>query len=106
MMLPRMAIVPVVALVLISAVGCRTMTGRTAGDYIDDKVITTQVKARLAGAEAASLTRVDVDTQNGTVYLNGSVETPEQKLRAERIAHSQEGVKRVVNNLQVTQPRR
>jgi hyperosmotically inducible periplasmic protein len=44
---------------------------------------------------------VDVDTNNGTVYLNGTVETPDQKTRAEQLAWQAKGVKSVVNNLQV-----
>jgi osmotically-inducible protein OsmY len=85
--------------------GCGTMTGRTTGQVIDDTAITSQVKARLAGAEAETLTRIDVDTTNGVVYLNGVVEDATMKTRAEQIARSQEGVTRVVNNLQVARPR-
>ena len=44
---------------------------------------------------------MDVDTNNGTVYLNGTVETPEQKVQAEQLAWQAGGVKAVVNNLQV-----
>ena len=51
--------------------------------------------------KASNLTRVDVDTNNGTVYLNGTVESPEQKSRAEQLAWQASGVKTVVNNLQV-----
>ena len=55
----------------------------------------------LVADKAANLTRVDVDTNNGTVYLNGTVETTEQKARAEQLAGQASGVKAVVNNLQV-----
>jgi hyperosmotically inducible protein len=44
---------------------------------------------------------VDVDTNNGTVYLIGTVDSPEQKTRAEQLAWQASGVKSVVNNLQV-----
>jgi hyperosmotically inducible periplasmic protein len=60
------------------------------------------VKTKLVGDKAANLTRVDVDTNNGTVYLNGTVDTPEQKARAEQLAWQAKGVKSVVNNLQVS----
>jgi hyperosmotically inducible periplasmic protein len=59
------------------------------------------VKSRLVADKPANLTRVDVDTNNGTVYLNGTVETPEQKSRAEQLAWLAKRVKSVVNNLQV-----
>jgi osmotically-inducible protein OsmY len=42
-----------------------------------------------------------VDTDNATVYLNGTVETVEQKVRAEELAREVRGVKTVVNNLQI-----
>jgi osmotically-inducible protein OsmY len=90
-------------LVLLTALtaGCQSMTGKSAGQNIDDTTITTSVKAKLVGDKAANLTRVDVDTNNGVVSLNGVVTTPEQKLRAEKLAMEASGVRRVVNNLQV-----
>jgi hyperosmotically inducible protein len=59
------------------------------------------VKSKLVADKAANLTRVDVDTNNGTVYLNGTVDTAEQKAKAEQLAWQAGGVKSVVNNLQV-----
>jgi hyperosmotically inducible protein len=81
--------------------GCRAMTGKSAGTNVDDASITANVKSRLVAEKASNLTRVDVDTNNGTVYLNGTVETPEQKAKAEQLAWQAKGVKSVVNNLQV-----
>jgi osmotically-inducible protein OsmY len=51
--------------------------------------------------KAANLTRVDVDTNNGVVYLNGTVDSSAQKGRAEELARRVNGVAKVVNNLQV-----
>jgi hyperosmotically inducible protein len=91
-----------VLLVLVSIMaGCQSMTGKSAGTNIDDATITASVKAKLVGEKASNLTRVDVDTNNGTVYLNGTVESAEQKSRAEQLAWQASGVKTVVNNLQV-----
>lgn len=81
--------------------GCQTVTGKTAGQTVDDASITASVKSKLVADRAANLTRVDVDTNSGTVYLNGTVETAEQKARAEQLAWQAQGVKGVVNNLQV-----
>lgn len=95
----------VVALAVISAVtvlaGCQSMTGKTAGQTVDDATITAAVKSKLVADKAANLTRVDVDTNNGTVYLNGTVDDATQKTRAEQLAWEASGVKNVVNNLQV-----
>lgn len=91
----------VVAVILSLLSGCRAMTGKSTGQTVDDAGITASVKSKLVADKAANLTRVDVDTNNGTVYLNGTVETPEQKTRAEQLAWQASGVKAVVNNLQV-----
>ena len=89
-------------LVLVLAAGaCQSMTGKTAGQNVDDASITASVKSKLVADKAANLTRVDVDTNDGTVYLNGTVDSPEQKAKAEQLAWQAQGVKSVVNNLQV-----
>lgn len=88
----------VIALVLL---GCQALTGKTAGQNIDDAAITASVKSQLVADKAANLTRIDVDTNNGVVYLNGTVESSEQRARAEQLARRVDGVKKVVNNLQV-----
>jgi hyperosmotically inducible protein len=87
--------------VLLFGAGCQAMTGKTAGENVDDASITARVKAKLVAEKAANLTRVDVDTTNRTVYLNGVVQSPEERTRAEELASSVSGVKQVVNNLQV-----
>lgn len=87
--------------IVVIAAGCRGMTGRTTGQATDDASVTASVKSRLVAERAANLTRVDVDTTNGTVYLNGTVASAEQKSRAEQLAWQATGVKNVVNNLQV-----
>ena len=94
-------LVAVVLTVFALVSGCRTLTGKSAGQNIDDASITASVKVKLVADKATNLTRVDVDTNNGTVYLNGSVDSPEQKARAEQLAWQASGVKSVVNNLQV-----
>lgn|ERR671922_1131693 len=81
--------------------GCQAMTGRTAGQNVDDSNTTAAVKTRLAQDKISTLTRIDVDTNDGVVALNGTVESAEQRARAEQIARGVGGVKRVINNLQV-----
>ena len=89
-------------LVLVMATAaCESMTGKSAGKNFDDATITASVKSKLVADRAANLTRVDVDTNSGTVYLNGTVDSPEQKARAEQLARQAQGVNSVVNNLQV-----
>jgi len=77
------------------------MTGESAGQNVDDSTITASVKTKLAADKLATLTRVDVDTTNQVVSLNGIVETQQQKQRAEELARQVSGVKAVKNNLQI-----
>jgi hyperosmotically inducible protein len=88
-------------LLALSLLGCTQMTGKTAGENVDDATVTSAVKSQLVMDKAANLTRVDVDTNRGIVYLNGTVESSEQKQRAEDLAERVKGVTKVVNNLQV-----
>jgi hyperosmotically inducible periplasmic protein len=83
------------------ASGCTAMTGQTAGENVDDATITAAVKSKLVADKVANLTRIDVDTTNKVVSLNGVVETPEQKARAQQIASQVSGVRDVKNNLQI-----
>lgn len=90
-------------LVLLVAVtaGCTAMTGKTAGQNVDDATITASVKGKLAGEKAATLTKIDVDTNKGTVYLTGNVENAAMKARATQLAREVSGVREVVNNLKI-----
>jgi hyperosmotically inducible periplasmic protein len=87
--------------VLLIVTGCTAMTGQTAGENVDDATISATVKSKLVADKAANLTRIDVDTTNKVVSLNGVVETPEQKTRAQQIASQVSGVRDVKNNLQI-----
>ena len=87
--------------VLFVMTGCQAMTGQTMGENIDDSYITGAVKTQLASDKLVSLTRVEVETNNGVVYLTGQVQTAEQRSHIGSLASQVKGVKRVVNNLQV-----
>ena len=80
---------------------CETTHGQTAGKYMDDAAITSSVKSKLVGDKFANLTRVDVETTNGTVHLLGIVENADQKFRAGKLATQVAGVKRVDNDLEI-----
>ena len=91
-----------VALVLLVAAstGC-SLAGRTLGTYVDDQTVTAAVKMGLARKEPRTVTRVNVDTFGGTVYLTGEVASAIQKSDAEIAAWKVEGVTQVVNDLTV-----
>ena len=87
--------------ILLSATRCTSMTGQTAGQYVDDSTITASVKAKLAADKLADLTRIEVNTTNHVVSLTGIVESADQKQRAEQLAMQVGSVRRVENDLQV-----
>jgi hyperosmotically inducible periplasmic protein len=97
----RLKISSIVLATLLVVSGCTSMTGQTAGQYVDDSTITASVKAKLVGDKTANLTRIEVDTTNQVVTLNGIVESADQKAKAEQLTREIGGVKSVKNNLQV-----
>jgi hyperosmotically inducible protein len=99
MTVKRMAAAGILVLAL---TGCQAMTGKTAGRNVDDAAITASVKSTLVADKAANLTRIDVDTNNGVVSLNGVVDSAQQRSRAEDLARRVEGVRGVNNNLQIS----
>jgi hyperosmotically inducible protein len=79
-------------------------TGRTVGERVDDAKITTNVKAKLGADSVKNLVKVDVDTQDGVVRLQGTVPTAADKAEAERLARGVNGVRDVMNDLRVEAP--
>jgi hyperosmotically inducible periplasmic protein len=76
----------------------------TAGEYIDDSVITAKVKAAILGSSWLSASHIDVTTVKGVVKLNGTVDTEQNIAKAIEVARSQENVKAVETNLTVSVP--
>lgn len=78
--------------------------GQTAGDYVDDAMITTKVKAAIINTPKLSVFGIDVETHQGVVQLNGFVDSQEDITAATEAAQRVEGVKSVKNNLQLKNP--
>ena len=87
-------------LLFAASAGC-SLAGRTLGTYVDDQSVTAAVKMSLARKEPRTVTRVNVDTFQGTVYLSGEVADSIQKSDAEISAWRVDGVTQVVNDLKV-----
>lgn len=82
--------------------GCAgTRLSKSTGEYIDDAALTAKVKAELFRDPIVSGMQVNVDTYKGIVQLNGFVDTPQEKARAEQIARNVPGVSGVQNKLSV-----
>jgi hyperosmotically inducible periplasmic protein len=90
------------ALALLAASGCAVTRGQeTTGAYIDDSVITTQVKSRFVDSKEVDAAAISVETLNGTVMLSGFAKNATEKNTAEAIARKVNGVKSVKNEIAV-----
>jgi hyperosmotically inducible protein len=90
----------VVLLILITLVACAsTRTHESAGEYVDDSVITTKVKTLLANDDFFKSFQISVETYKGIVQLSGFVNSQQAVDKAGQIARSVQGVNSVKNNL-------
>ena len=78
-----------------------TSKQESAGEYIDDSVITTKVKALLAEDDFLKSFQISVETYKGTVQLSGFVGSQNAVDKAVQIARGVKGVKSVKNSLVV-----
>lgn len=74
---------------------------RTVGDTIDDASITASVKVALAFERGVKATEINVDTRGGTVTLSGTVGTEAERQLARKVAEDVDGVKEILNRLEV-----
>lgn len=74
---------------------------KSAGELMDDTVITTKVKAALLQDPGTSGLQIGVETWIGGVQLSGSVDSVDEKQRAKEIAERVDGVIAVDNALLV-----
>jgi hypothetical protein len=66
-----------------------------------DATITAKIKTALVAAPGVPSLQIDVNTLDGIVRLEGRVDSPQARERAEAIAQSVGGVRSVENNLDV-----
>ncbi len=97
----KLSMIGIAASLMLGGAMAANAEDSSAGRVVDDSAITTKVKAALVGENDVSALKVHVKTYEGTVQLNGRVETAEQKAAAEAAASKVEGVKSVKNNLSV-----
>ena len=96
-----------IALAILTAVtlgtsGCAVWRGQTdVGSYVDDRAISTSVKAKLLEDKSTGGMSINVDALNGTVSLSGFAKTQNEKDMAGRIAANTKGVREVRNNVAV-----
>jgi hyperosmotically inducible periplasmic protein len=82
---------------------CASMTGRTAGEIVDDSVITTAINGKIIQDPDLSYLKVNVNSTNGNVVLTGFVPNREAEERLIGIARDTRGVKSVESELKIQQ---
>jgi osmotically-inducible protein OsmY len=81
-------------------VGCAgSKTRESTGEYFDDAVLSSKVRASLLGDPKIKLLQISVETFKGVVQLSGFVNTAEAATRAVDLARRVRGVKQVNNSL-------
>jgi len=100
----------ILAGVLTATVGCAstsknedtsTSKKESAGEYIDDSVITTKVKAAVLKEPTLKSAEINVETYKGVVQLSGFVNSKADIDKAVEIARSIKGVTSVKNDMRL-----
>ncbi len=90
------------ALMLTTVVGCASTDKReSVGEYVDDTVITTAVKAAIVNEPALKVSEINVETFKGVVQLSGFVASADSVATASTVARSVKGVKSVKNDIRL-----
>jgi len=90
------------AVTLVSVVGCAsTSTQEGTGEYVDDAVITTKVKAAIFNEPTLKSAEINVETFKGAVQLSGFVNSQADINKAVEVTRSVKGVTSVKNNMRL-----
>jgi osmotically-inducible protein OsmY len=87
------------AAALATIVGCAgTAQKSSTGEYIDDTLITTKVKAAVLDEPTLKSSEINVETFKGVVQLSGFVSSSADQAKATEVAKSVKGVTSVKND--------
>jgi hyperosmotically inducible protein len=90
------------AVTLVSIVGCAsTPKQEGTGEYIDDTVITTKVKAAILNEPTLKVAEINVETYKGAVQLSGFVSSQTAASTAVQLARGIGGVKSVKDDMRL-----
>jgi osmotically-inducible protein OsmY len=88
--------------VLCSLAACASTANREGtGEFVDDAVITTKVKAAIFNEPMLKSTEISVNTFKGQVQLSGALRSAAAIAKAVEVARSIGGVKSVKNDMHV-----
>ncbi len=89
-------------LTLLTVAGCAsTEKHEGAGEYVDDSVITTKVKAAIFNEPTLKSAEINVETFKGVVQLSGFVNSRADISRAVEVARDVKGVTSVKNDMRL-----
>ena len=92
----------ILALTLTSVVGCASTTRHEGtGEYLDDTVLTTKVKAAVFNEPTLKSAEVNVETFKGVVQLSGFVSSQAAANKAVELARGVSGVNSVKNDMRI-----
>lgn len=97
----RLAVFFFSVLMLVVAGCASTATQEGTGEYIDDTVITTKVKAAIFDEPTLKSAEINVETFKGIVQLGGFVSSSANINKAVELARGVKGVKSVKNDMRV-----
>lgn len=90
------------ALMLAAVVGCAAPSKQqTTGEYIDDSVVTTRVKAAIWDDPTLRANEISVETFDGVVQLSGFVSSQNDINKAVILTRGIKGVKSVKNDMRL-----
>ena len=90
------------AVLLLSVVGCASTTRHeSTGEYVDDSVITTKVKAEIFNEPTLKSAEINVETFKIVVQLSGFVSTQANIYKAAEVARNVNGVTNVKNDMRL-----
>lgn len=90
------------SLTLLTAVGCAsTSKSEGTGEYVDDVMITTKVKAAILGESTLKSAEINVETYKGVVQLSGFVSSQAAASKAVDLARAVKGVSSVKNDMRI-----
>lgn len=95
----QMVAVALMVTLVSACAGSRTQS--STGEYLDDSVITSKVKAKLLEDKEVSGLAVNVETFKGIVQLSGFAKTEAERQKAVQLARSVGGVKDIKNDIQL-----
>lgn len=74
---------------------------RSVGSAAEDTAIHTEIARRLLASDREIYQKVDISVDEGRVLLTGLVPVPQDRVEAARIAWQADGVKEVINEIEV-----